>query len=283
MYFRKTIEVLIYFAFIAAASLISENFLYTFLFIVIHEIAHGLCAYKLGYKIQMVKLIPIGITANIKEEFIRPADDILISISGPMINFIFFVLLYILKAVCNLKLNNLIEINLFLFLFNILPAEFLDGGRVLRIFIKLYFGFYKAYLISALNGLILGISILFLSIYTKNLLNGIILFVIAVYILFSSYRSKKEIILNVIKDTLFKSKYLKECNKFNIQIKGFNGNVNLLYIIKCFSFKKYYIIYLIQNGSIAYKICESDIIKIYCTHGNIKLEECVKFLNIQEV
>jgi hypothetical protein len=136
-----------------------------------------------------------------------------------------------------------------------------------------------AYIISIVNGIIMAFLLLFSVIYTKSLLNGIILIVISVYIFFSCYRSKKEIILNIIKDIFLKKKYMKECTNIKIYIKVFSGDTNLLFIIKYFSFKKYYIIYLMENGTLQNKFNENDIINLYCSKGNIKLKECAKFLN----
>jgi stage IV sporulation protein FB len=279
MYFKKIIETSLYLLFIIVVSHISHTFFYGLIFIFIHELCHGLCALILGYKIEFIKLIPFGFTSNIKEEFIRPFDDILISLSGPLINLIFFVLLYLVNFYLKLDTVNLKTINIMLFIFNMVPAEFLDGGRILKTLLKIYLNFYIAYIVSIVNGIIMAFLLLFSVIYTKSLLNGIILIVISVYIFFSCYRSKKEIILNIIKDIFLKKKYMKEYTDVHIYIKAFSGDTNLLFIIKYFSFKKYYIIYLMENGTLQNKFNENDIINLYCSKGNIKLKECVKFLN----
>jgi stage IV sporulation protein FB len=253
--------------------------MYGLIFIFIHELCHIICAHFLGYTLKSITILPFGITANINEEFIKPADDIKITISGPLINFIFFILFFLLEIKGIYYCKNLKEINLILFVFNMMPADFLDGGRILKTILKFSLSFYSAYITTIITGIILAIIILFASIYTKTLLNGIILFVVAFYMLFNCYKSKREILIKLIKDTIFKNMYTAQCSKIDIRLKAFKGEVKIIDIIKYFCFKKYYIIYLIEDGILVYKFNEIDIIKIYCVHGNLKLEECTKYLN----
>jgi Zn-dependent protease len=107
------------------------NYLVT---IFLHEYAHALVAKKLGYKIKDIKLIPFGICLNMKSSIVSPKDEIKIAIAGPLMNLVLCVLSFsvwwIAPAVYNYTYL-FCYANLVTFLFNLLPAFPLDGGRIL--------------------------------------------------------------------------------------------------------------------------------------------------------
>ena len=106
----------------------------------IHEYAHAFVAYRLGYQITNIKVIPFGISLNMQSSKLNPKDQILIAIAGPLINLACVVILVALWWVLPISYN---YTNLFCFaslttaLFNFIPCFPLDGGRVLMGFVDL--------------------------------------------------------------------------------------------------------------------------------------------------
>lgn len=96
--------------------------------IFLHEAAHISCMSILGFKAKEIKLIPGGIQI-IRSFCLKKKYEILISISGPFINFILFVLFWNL----NLQFS---AINLCIGILNILPLKSLDGGEILEIVLE---------------------------------------------------------------------------------------------------------------------------------------------------
>ena len=52
----------------------------------IHEYAHAYVAYKLGYAIKNIKVIPFGISLNMQDTNLSYQDQIKIALAGPMVN-----------------------------------------------------------------------------------------------------------------------------------------------------------------------------------------------------
>jgi Zn-dependent protease/predicted transcriptional regulator len=116
-----------------------------FLCVTIHELSHALVAKRFNYKTKDINLFPIGGIANIEQIPEKPKEELLITIVGPITNFVIAGILYLILAstggLTSVELTfftprnflmNLMMINLIIGLFNLLPAFPMDGGRILR-------------------------------------------------------------------------------------------------------------------------------------------------------
>ena len=109
-----------------------------FLSILLHEIGHSLVARRNGMEIEGITLWLFGGVAQFKEMFKSPGAEFRIGIAGPAVSFVLgaaFVGLAFLPIGSTPVSGTLFwlgYINLFLLVFNLLPALPLDGGRVLR-------------------------------------------------------------------------------------------------------------------------------------------------------
>lgn len=117
--------------------------------VVLHELAHALVAQRNGILVRNIILLPIGGVTLMEDPGAArsdPARDIRISVAGPLLNLLIaavtaFVVLSFAPQVklwsqpfvhaSNLP-RSLFWSNLFLGLFNLLPAYPMDGGRILR-------------------------------------------------------------------------------------------------------------------------------------------------------
>jgi Zn-dependent protease len=111
----------------------------------LHELGHTLVARHYGIKTLEIVMFPIGGVSR-PERLPTGRQELLISLSGPLVNALIagvliawlwiqgsFVPIHLLKEATD---ENLVERiaagNLLLFLFNLLPAYPMDGGRILR-------------------------------------------------------------------------------------------------------------------------------------------------------
>lgn len=276
MNFRYIIKISLYSLLFLIISFVNEKFLYYILFIILHELTHCFTGMMLGYSINRIRMLPFGFSANFNEEFIKPLDDILISSSGPLINFIFFIIFLLLKSK-NSYFLILSQSNLILGVFNLIPAGLLDGGRILKNILKINFSFYSAYYINNINGIILGCLIVLVSLTLSFSYKSIILILMGIYFIYTGYSSQKEIIINITKDTLNKEAYLRD-GKFQEDFIFYKKDCKLMDMIKCFCFRKNYIIYVNLNGKSGRMFTENEILKAYLRFGNILLSQLIKLV-----
>lgn len=113
------------------------SILLIFLFVVLHELSHSYISIKNGIEVRKITLFPIGGMAQIDEVSVPPDVEFKLAIAGPLFNFVVIAIalpLTFLTAVepINSFLWIIIQINLVLGVFNLLPAIPLDGGRIWR-------------------------------------------------------------------------------------------------------------------------------------------------------
>ncbi len=130
-----------------------------------HEFGHILMARAFGVATPDVTLLPIGGMARLERIPEDPRQELLIAIAGPAVNVVIgfaLVLLAgahldprVLGGVDNAHvslLDRLAIVNLFLAVFNMIPAFPMDGGRVLRALLAIRMGHTRATKVAALIG-----------------------------------------------------------------------------------------------------------------------------------
>ncbi|MBQ8452060.1 MAG: hypothetical protein IJ538_04740 [Clostridia bacterium] len=123
---------------LAIYAFLSENFRMYFLFIIfmiLHELSHVAVARKLGYLPAKVRLSFFGAKLEGFDDF-SAGDEIKVIFAGPLFNLcicvICFLCFWFWPESYNF-LNDILTVNLSLFVFNMLPIFPLDFGRVLLV------------------------------------------------------------------------------------------------------------------------------------------------------
>lgn len=162
-----------------------------FLCVLAHEFGHIFTARAFGVVTPDVVLLPIGGVARLERIPEKPIEEFLIAIAGPLVNVVIAGLLLTIggadvssnaafAALDNTKIpliDKLAAVNLFLALFNLIPAFPMDGGRVLRAALSARLGFVRATEVAATIGQGAAFLLGFLGLFYNPILIFIAIFV----------------------------------------------------------------------------------------------------------
>lgn len=134
-----------------------------FLCVVLHEFGHALAAKAYGINTPDITLLPIGGVARLERIPEEPKQELVIAAAGPAVTAIIALSLLIVIAARGAAalqapvqsddwVLNLFKINVWLLLFNLIPAFPMDGGRVLRALLATRFSYARATQVAATVG-----------------------------------------------------------------------------------------------------------------------------------
>lgn len=145
------------------------SFILTVLSALVHEFGHFIASERCGYKLDKIVLMPYGAVISGNDSPFKYADEIYVSLAGPIINYlivIIFTALWWFFPETYAFTDYVVLVNLSLATINLLPCYPLDGGRVLLATLCLYFSRKISLLICKIIGLIFSLCLLGLFIYS---------------------------------------------------------------------------------------------------------------------
>ena len=160
-----------------------------FLCVVLHEFGHILAARRYGIRSPEVTLLPIGGVASMPRLPSDPRQELVVALAGPAVNLIIAAAL--VAALGSLRpwdfeqienphlslIGRLAAANLFLAVFNLIPAFPMDGGRVLHALLAMRIGGPLATEVAAKVGQAFAIGLGFLGLFGNPLLIFIAIFI----------------------------------------------------------------------------------------------------------
>jgi Zn-dependent protease/predicted transcriptional regulator len=140
-------------------------FLLLFASVLLHEFGHALTAARYGIRTRDIVLYPIGGVARLERMPEDPRQELVVALAGPAVNVLIAAALILWLAVAGALapladmdwtrgplLERLVVVNIFLVLFNLIPAFPMDGGRVLRAVLAMRLEYTRATQIAATIG-----------------------------------------------------------------------------------------------------------------------------------
>lgn len=156
-----------------------------------HEYGHVLMARRFGIRTRHITLLPIGGLASLEKIPEKPSEELWVAIAGPAVNFllagVLFIYLSATSQLVNLESLSIVDpshfaesifaVNLLLFVFNLIPAFPMDGGRVLRAVLAMRWDRAKATRFAAGIGRTLAVGFVFLGFFGNFMMVFIGLFI----------------------------------------------------------------------------------------------------------
>jgi Zn-dependent protease/CBS domain-containing protein len=151
--------------------------------VVFHEMGHAIAARQLGVQTRDITLLPIGGLARVERLPEEPRQELWVALAGPAVNLAIATLLYgwltlthqwepfsRLGITAGPFVERLLVANVWLALFNLIPAFPMDGGRVLRALLASRMTYPQATQVAASVGLAQSLTFGFVGLFTNPML-----------------------------------------------------------------------------------------------------------------
>lgn len=189
----------------AAAAAVNVAFILAlFACVVAHEFGHALVARRYGITTPDITLLPIGGLARLDRMPENPRHEIAVALAGPAVNVVIWLALIAvfptslaLEPVLDLEnpaagfFGRLAAVNLFLAVFNLIPAFPMDGGRVFRALLSMFMGRTRATEIAARAGHVVAFVFAFIGLTGGNPL----LILIAVFVFVAASAENADVLM----------------------------------------------------------------------------------------
>ncbi len=165
----------------------------------LHELAHSRVAQKQGLEINSITLMLLGGVAQIEEGLEDPKKELVIAIAGPMASLVIGSVLllvftfYPAEFFPDLRLIGLYlgQLNIFLAVFNLLPAFPTDGGRIFRAILVRWFSYLDATRVATGLGRVMAFLLGLFGLFSGNF----ILIFIAIFIFMGASQEYQQTLL----------------------------------------------------------------------------------------
>jgi Zn-dependent protease len=139
-----------------------------FVLVTLHELGHSFAAMHYGIAVEQIILSPIGGMAQLRRMPEEPRQELVVALAGPAVNFVMALIMGALALGLGFTIGNpftglgtfsllalfsyVFIYNIFLGVFNLLPAFPMDGGRVLQALLAMRLDYVRATKIAATVG-----------------------------------------------------------------------------------------------------------------------------------
>jgi Zn-dependent protease len=170
--------------------------LLVFLCVVLHEFGHAYAAKMYGIRTADITLLPIGGVARMERMPEKPLQELVVALAGPAVNVVIALALIIVLSISGEAVSGevnpaawfsptapsvlglLLEVNMMMLVFNLIPAFPLDGGRVLRALLATRMSYTQATQLAATIGQGLALALGIFAVFK----GAILLILIAIFI-----------------------------------------------------------------------------------------------------
>lgn len=259
-----------------------KEVLILFLFVMFHELSHIAVARMYKLEIHNIEIFPFGGVAKIDNlDSVGPLKESIISAAGPLFNILSVGVAFFLDRMGIIipEAKLIININIVLALFNLLPGLPLDGGRILRSVLYSLIGYKRATMVCIIIGKVIAVMLLIIGIVT--LIFGKInvsLLIMPVFLFFSASKEEENITYAIIKDIINKKLHLENKGIMEAVVICGYEEANLGEILKYFDLNKYHMIVIVSKDmKVSSIITETQVLDGLVLYGShITLGQLIK-------
>ena len=239
-----------------------------FVLVTLHEFGHSFAAMYYKVPVKQIVLSPIGGVAQLQHIPDNPVQEFVISIAGPAVNFVIAVLMALFIPILGLGAMDFMTAlsgtagltitavfayvfayNIFLALFNLIPAFPLDGGRVFRALLAMKLDYGQATNIAAAVGK--GLAVM-MGLY--GLLNGGIFMIFIAMFVFTAAGQEAKMV------------------KYRVSLKGFT--VHDVYATSAYTLTPYHrleqaVQLMMMSGQSSFPVVENDVLEGFITRRDL--------------
>lgn len=177
--------------------------------VVLHELGHALAARRYGIATRDITLLPIGGVARLERIPRNPTHELVVALAGPAVNVVIAFIIFAGLLLANGGslsagwlsmrggfLSQLMAVNIYLVIFNLIPAFPMDGGRVLRALLARRLNYARATIVAARIGQVMAVLFAVLGLFVLG--NPLLLLV--AFFVFLGARSEASVVQ--VTDTL---------------------------------------------------------------------------------
>ena len=156
-----------------------------FFCVILHEYGHALAARRFDVGTEDIILSPIGGLARLHRIPENPRQELVIAIAGPLVNLVIALILVLVILIVGQFdispqesmtmlvhpigfIQMVLLLNVVLFVFNLIPAFPMDGGRILRAGLSLKLDRLKATRIASITGRLISIVFMVVGVYYSH-------------------------------------------------------------------------------------------------------------------
>ncbi|OGO79933.1 MAG: hypothetical protein A2Y21_06405 [Clostridiales bacterium GWC2_40_7] len=260
------------------------QFILAYISIILHELAHMATAAIYGCRTVSLRVLPVGLSADIDTENCRRKEKLAIYSSGPAVSFFLSAAAYLAYILLSENLQYLYFISLLNFclaVFNLIPALPLDGGKILQEILNDSIGLITAAKYIRAIALLLCIIATGAGVY--QILAGNLnfsLFIMGLYFIVFFNTGKMEASLMNIKQLLYRRQRLLNKGIYQARDLVVLKGMRLGAVIKALDYDRFHFIYLLDEDlKLLRIITENEIIDCMLKHpGDMTFEELLKLL-----
>lgn len=233
------------------------DFIIVFASIALHEMGHVISALMTGKKVYAVKILPIGLGAIIEENGVRWQNVVVYS-CGPFTNILLYTLCSIIQLYYQKYEDNiyfLMQINIYLAVFNLMPVLPLDGGKIFREILRMRIGIRSASKFNIKVSIILCTLLILLGIIQfLNSFHNVSILLIGIFIFFSLKSEQTEAALMNVKQIVYRRSRLLKKGIYPARDLVAIKSMHLGDIIKAMDFDRFHMVYVLDNDLKVLKI-----------------------------